>query len=80
VSDVAEAIIGVLVDVLNAEPGSVTPDTAFAELANWDSMAALEVLVQIESDLQLQLSLLNYNELTTVNDLISLAEAELAKQ
>ncbi|HEX4703410.1 MAG TPA: acyl carrier protein [Pseudonocardiaceae bacterium] len=77
-SEVGEAVIGVLADVLDTEIAAVTPDTEFSSLEDWDSMAALEVLMQLESELQLQLNLRNYNELRTVGDLIGLAEAELA--
>jgi acyl carrier protein len=80
VSEAAEAVVGVLADVLETEPEELTPDAELASFGNWDSMAALEVLMQLESQFRLKLNLQNYNELRTVGELIGLAEAKLAKK
>ena len=79
-SDAGDAVIGVLADVLNTDRAALNSDTEFGSLEDWDSMAALELLIQLESELRLKMNLQNYNELRTVGQLIELVEAQLAKR
>jgi acyl carrier protein len=76
VSDVGGAVIEVLADVLEVPSANLNRDSELDSFDNWDSMAALEVLMQLESSLRLRLNLQNYNELRTVGELIDLAEAK----
>jgi acyl carrier protein len=80
VSDAGDAVIGVLADVLNTDRVALNSDTELGSLEDWDSMAALELLIQLESELRLKVNLQNYNELRTVGQLIELVEAELARR
>jgi acyl carrier protein len=80
VSDAGDAVIGVLADVLNTDRAALTSDTELGSLEDWDSMAALELLIQLESELRLKMNLQNYNELHTVGQLVDLVEAELARR
>lgn len=76
VSEVGGAVIDVLADVLEVPSADLNRDSELGSFDNWDSMAALEVLMQLESSLRLRLNLQNYNELRTVGELIDLAEAK----
>lgn len=79
-TDSGEAIVGVLADALNTDREILTRETELGSLETWDSMVALEVLIQLESELGVHMNLQNYNELRTVGQLIDLVEAELTRQ
>lgn len=79
-SDAGNVVIGVLADVLNTDRVALNRDTEFGSIEDWDSMAALELLIQLESELRLKMNLQNYNELRTVGQLIELVEAQLARR
>lgn len=79
-SDAGDAVIGVLADVLNTDRAALNSDTELGSLKDWDSMAALELLIQLESELRVKMNLQNYNELRTVGQLIELVGAELVRR
>lgn len=71
----ADVVSDVLADVLDMPADDLTPDTAFADLEKWDSMAALEVLVQIEDAIGSQLDMSAYHMVRTVGELVELVGA-----
>lgn len=75
----AELVVDVLADVLEVPADSLTPETALADVENWDSMAALEVLVQIEDGVGSQLDLSAYHTVSTVGELIDLASSAVVR-
>ena len=75
----SDIVVGVLAEVLEVPADTLTADTAFGDLENWDSMAALETLVQLESRLGVRLDLRSYHAVRTIGELVELAEAVPAK-
>jgi acyl carrier protein len=74
VSEKSDVVVGVLAEVLEVPAERLTADTALGEQENWDSMAALEVLVQLESRLGIRLDLRAYHTVRTVGELVELAQ------
>jgi acyl carrier protein len=79
VSDKSDVVIGVLAEVLEVPADTLTDDTALADQENWDSMAALETLTQLESRLGIRLDLRSYHTVRTVGDLVELTQAVPAR-
>lgn len=79
VSDNADVVIGVLAEVLEVPADTLTADTALSDEENWDSMAALETLTQLESRLGIRLDLRSYHTARTVGDLVELTQAVPAR-
>ena len=55
--------------VEGVEPNSLSPDTEFAELEEWDSLAALSVLAMVDAEYDSEIS---GNELRTCKTLADL--------
>lgn len=79
VSEKSGVVIDVLAEVLEVPADTLTADTALGEVENWDSMAALETLTQLESRLGIRLDLRSYHTVRTVGDLVALAQAVPAR-
>lgn len=79
VSEKSGVVIDVLAEVLEVPADTLTADTALGEMENWDSMAALETLTQLESRLGIRLDLRSYHTVRTVGDLVALAQAVPAR-
>ena len=79
VSEKSGVVIDVLAEVLEVPADTLTADTALGEMENWDSMAALETLTQLESRLGIRLDLRSYHTARTVGDLVELAQAVPAR-
>jgi len=50
-------------------PGSLTPETEFRSLAEWDSMGALNVIVMADADYGVELTAEDLRQSRTVADL-----------
>lgn len=58
---------------LNVEKSSITNDTNFKEVVDWDSMGLLCVIAMLEDNYQITVKGIQINEqLNTFNDLINL--------
>jgi len=79
VSEKSGVVIDVLAEVLEVPADTLTADTALGDQENWDSMAALETLTQLESRLGIRLDLRSYHTVRTVGDLVELAQAVPAR-
>ena len=67
----ASAVRTVISDVLN-EPAEEFSDETILAWHGWDSLAALEVLAQLENQLSITLDLRLFNAARTVGDVIKL--------
>ncbi|KAA2257091.1 acyl carrier protein [Solihabitans fulvus] len=73
-SDTQQAVVAVVADVLDMSEDDLHPDTEFSSLEDWDSMAALELLMQLESQLKVKLDLREFHTVRTVGELAALAK------
>jgi acyl carrier protein len=74
---VETTILNVLVEVLNTSTDELRANTVLAAY-EWDSLASLEALAQVESRLGVTLDLRLYHGELRVGDLVSLVEDALA--
>ena len=70
-TDIDETVLNTLSDVLNETVGDLRAQPVLAA-HEWDSLASLEVLSQLESRLGIALDLRAYHDARTVEDLIEL--------
>lgn len=56
----------------------VAPDTRFENLADWDSMDLISVVVEVECRFGLQFEVVDLDRLTTVGDLLRMVSAKQA--
>lgn len=68
-------LIAVLEDLLDLRPGSATGDTRLRDLADWDSVNALKVLVYLEDRLGHPVDFEAFTAADTLGDLAAVAFA-----
>ena len=56
------------------EPGSVTPESKFQELAQWDSLAVLTTIAMADAEFEAELTANEILACTTLRDLADLVE------
>jgi acyl carrier protein len=56
----------------------VAPDTRFENLADWDSMDLISVVVEVECRFELQFEVVDLDRLATVGDLLRMVSAKQA--
>ena len=56
------------------EPGTVTPESKFQELAQWDSLAVLTTIAMADAEFEAELTANEILACTTVRDLAELVE------
>ena len=57
---------GALVEALRVPPEQVTPDLAFGDLPQWDSMGHMEVMMTLEAQFGVEISAETIADLTSV--------------
>jgi acyl carrier protein len=72
-------IVDILSDVLD-EPAATLRSQPVVAAYNWDSVASLGALVQIERRLQVTLDLHRYHQARTIDDLVGLVVNAVADQ
>jgi len=78
-TDIDETVLNTLSDVLNETVGALRAQPVLAA-HEWDSLASLEVLSQLESRLGVALDLRAYHDARTVEDLIELVAATVGRR
>jgi acyl carrier protein len=71
-------ITAILRDILRDYDLDVTPTSRFDDLANWDSMDLVAVVVEIECRFDLQFEVIEINRLATIGDLLLIIAAKQA--
>ncbi len=71
-------INAILREVLRNDDLEVEPPTRFDELAGWDSMDLVSVVVEVECRFNVQFALPEIDRLATVADLLDMVEAKRA--
>ena len=57
-------------EVLDVETGSLTPETLLAEVDEWDSIAALSLIVMLDEQFEKTVSGVQIKALASVNDIL----------
>ena len=65
VDQITEKVIGVLASALNVGQNDVTPQLAFGDMPQWDSMGHMEVMVSLEENFGVEVNA------DTISNLIS---------
>ena len=60
----------VIEEVLDVEKGSLTPETLLAEVDEWDSIAALSLVVMLDEKFEKTVSGVQIKALASVNDIL----------
>ncbi|TQF01426.1 acyl carrier protein [Kitasatospora acidiphila] len=76
VESVGTEVLEVLSEVLNQEPEALTAQPVLASY-DWDSLAMLEALAQLESAFGVRLELRAFQAVRTVEDMAALVAATL---
>lgn len=64
-NQITEKVLAVLTSALNVDSGAVTPDLAFGDMPQWDSMGHMEVMVSLEESFGVEVNA------DTISNLIS---------
>lgn len=71
------AVREAIVDVLDIDPGSLTPALARGVIPQWDSLGHLRLVSEIESRLNVQFTMQQIADLGTLGDLVRTVAAML---
>ncbi len=63
-----EEIVAVIADVLNIDPGSLTPDSCREDFATWDSLAHLQIIAEVEGKLGVKIPFEAVSQIRTARD------------
>ena len=75
-ASIAETVLDLLSEVLDESVEDLRAEPVLAA-HDWNSLASLEVLAQLESQLKVALDLRSFHAARTVDDLVWLAETEV---
>lgn len=70
-----EKIIALIEEVLNVEPGTITEDTGMSDVEEWDSLAHVMLIGELEERLGISIPLEEAVELSGVRELLEKAGA-----
>ena len=63
--------LALIEEVLDVETGSLTPETLLAEVGEWDSIAALSLIVMLDEKFEKTVSGAQITALESVNDILA---------
>ena len=66
--------LALIEEVLDVEEGSLSPETELADVDEWDSIAALSLIVMLEEKFEKTVSGAQIKALETVNDILAYME------
>ena len=66
--------LALIEDVLDVEEGSLSPKTELADVDEWDSIAALSLIVMLDEKFEKTVSGAQIKALETVNDILAYME------
>lgn len=69
-----EKLIELITDILQVEEGVITENTLIDDFEEWDSLAQVMIIGEIEARLGVSIDLEDAMEVTGVKDLIALCE------
>ena len=62
--------LALIEEVLDVETGGLTPETLLAEVGEWDSIAALSLVVMLDEKFEKTVSGVQIKALASVNDIL----------
>lgn len=68
-----EKIIGLIEDILDLQPGTITIDSKIDEIDGWDSLAHVLIIGGLESELGISVPLEEAIEISSVKELLEKA-------
>ncbi len=66
--------LALIEEVLDVEEGSLSPETELADVDEWDSIAALSLIVMLDEKFKKTVSGAQIKALETVNDILTYME------
>lgn len=69
-----EKKLALLEDMMELEPGSLTPETVLEELEEWDSIALLSFMALMDEEFGKTMTGGSLREMKTVSDLLAVME------
>lgn len=66
--------LALIEEVLDVEEGSLSPETELADVDEWDSIAALSLIVMLDEKFEKTVSGVQIKALETVNDILAYME------
>ena len=66
--------LALIEEVLDVEEGSLSPETELADVDEWDSIAALSLIVMLDEKFKKTVSGAQIKALETVNDILAYME------
>ena len=66
--------LALIEEVLDVEEGSLSPETELADVDEWDSIAALSLIVMLDEKFEKTVSGAQIKALETVNDILAYME------
>lgn len=66
--------LALIEEVLDVEEGSLSPETQLADVDEWDSIAALSLIVMLDEKFEKTVSGAQIKALETVNDILAYME------
>ena len=68
--DILEKIIEITAEQLDIDPDTITPDTAFIEDLDADSLDVVELMMALEEEFGIEIPSEDLENIVTVNDII----------
>lgn len=68
-----EKIIALIEEILKVEPGTITEDTKIEDVEEWDSLAHVMIIGELDEKLQISLPLDEAVEITSMKELLEMA-------
>ena len=78
--DVLEQVKGIVVELLDVDPGKVTPDATFKEDLEADSLDLVELLMAFEDEFGSQIPDEDVKKILTVGNAVAYIEEQLKNQ
>ena len=66
--------LALIEEVLDVEEGSLTPETLLADVDEWDSIAALSLIVMLDEQFEKTVSGAQIKALESINDILAYME------
>ncbi len=66
--------LALIEETLDVDEGSISPETALADVDEWDSIAALSLIVMLDEEFEKTITGDEIRALVTVNDILAYME------